>query len=630
MCGFIGYIFNNKTNLNETEAQELGAKTSLISHRGPDDDGYYTDDFVRFGFRRLSIIDLESGNQPLSYQDGRYWIVFNGEIYNYIELKEELQEAGFTFKTTSDTEVVLAYYLYKKEQALKDLRGMFAFVIWDKENREMFAARDPFGIKPFFYREDEEGLFLASEKKSLLSGYSAAPLNREALQHYFTYQFVPEPFSLTEQIRRLEPGHYMTKKPGDQAQIYAYWSPYFQPLPHSSDEKIRNIHHALEDSMKVHMRSDVPVGAFLSSGIDSTSIVALAKQIHPDIQTFTVGFEHNGFSEVDIAKDSADKLGVENHHKIITPEEFLRELPSIVWHMDDPVADPAAIPLYFVAQLASQHVKVVLSGEGADELFGGYNIYREPISLRWFSMIPDGGKRLLKSMAQKLPEDLKGKSYLLRGCTPLEERYIGNAKMFDEEEKRRLLRHYDDHIQYTDITRPLYDQVKGYHDTTKMQYIDLYTWLRGDILVKADKMTMAHSLELRVPFLDHEVFRSASDLNVSEKTTGGTTKYAFRKAMEGLIPESILYRKKLGFPVPIRHWLKDELYEWARGLVKESGAGYLINKDDVLKRLEQHRQGQGDHSRKIWTVLTFMLWHQIYIEGLYHFGELHKQKVVSS
>lgn len=585
-----------------------------MSHRGPDDDGFFTDDTVQLAFRRLSIIDLEGGHQPLPYENDRYQIIFNGEIYNYLELKKELEDNGYSFQTTSDTEVILALYAEKKEEAVKSLRGMFGFVIWDKEEKTLFAARDPFGIKPFYYMELEEGTFFASEKKSLLVGKETDAVSEEAFQQYLTYQFVPEPLTMAESIKRLEPGHYLTKKVGEELRIKPYWKPTFHPIGQTLDEAKQKVQDVLRDSVKMHMRSDVPVGAFLSSGIDSTSIVAIAKELHPGIKTFTVGFEREGYSEIDIAKDSAEKLGVENIHTYITPEAFIKELPRIIWHMDDPVADPAAVPLYFVAKEASKHVKVVLSGEGADELFGGYNIYREPLALNWFNNVPKLGKTMVKRLAEKLPDDVKGKSYLIRGCTPIEERYIGNANMFGEDEKKFVMKNHRLDTHFTDVTLPLYERSAAYDDVEKMQYIDIHTWMRGDILVKADRMTMAHSLELRVPFLDKEVFDVARTIPASLKTAQKTTKLALREAMRGIVPDSILFRKKLGFPVPIRVWLKDELYDWAKDLIRDSHTDEYINKSYVLKLLDDHKNGQRDNSRKIWTVLIFMLWHQIYIE----------------
>ena len=317
------------------------------------------------------------------------------------------------------------------------------------------------------------------------------------------------------------------------------------------------------DSVQKHMRSDVPVGSFLSGGIDSSIIASIAKKSHPGIKTFSVGFEHEGFSEIDVAKETAEKLDVENISYIITPEEYMQELPKIMWHADDPLADPACVPLYFVSREARKHVKVVLSGEGADELFGGYNIYREPQSLEIFSKMPRVLTRSLKQIAAILPEGVKGKSFIERGCTPMEERYIGNAKMFLENEKKELYKPYHDGLDYKKITAPFYEDTAGYEDVSKMQYIDIHTWLRGDILLKADRMTMAHSLELRVPFLDKRVFEVASQIPSDMKTSHGTTKYILRKAVEGIVPDHVLTRKKLGFPVPIRHWLKNEMYDWA-------------------------------------------------------------------
>jgi asparagine synthase (glutamine-hydrolysing) len=403
-------------------------------------------------------------------------------------------------------------------------------------------------------------------------------------------------------------------------EIKSFWKPAFTPKDMPLEEAKNEIRSVMRDSVKVHMRSDVPVGAFLSGGIDSSTIVALASELHPALKTFTVGFEREGFSEIDVAVQTAAALNVENIHYLVKPDEFMRELPKIIWHMDDPVADPAAVPLYFVAREAAKHVTVVLSGEGADELFGGYNIYHEPHSLRHLSSMPKGLTKGLAAIANVLPEGIKGKSFLERGSMTIEERYIGNAKMFSETEKSKLLTDYRSAYNYKNVTKPLYEQAAGFHDVHKMQYIDLHTWMRGDILVKADKMTMAHSLELRVPFLDKEVFKVASTLNPDLTVTNGTTKFALRESMKGIVPESVLYRRKLGFPVPIRHWLKNEMYGWAKQLILASDTEHYLNKDVVLNLLDSHRAGRGDYSRKIWTVLMFMLWHQINIEKVYDFN----------
>jgi asparagine synthase (glutamine-hydrolysing) len=619
MCGFIGCVHEQAQQFRNEDKQLFKNMNDVITHRGPDDDGYYMDDFIQFGFRRLSIIDIEAGHQPLTYENERYWIIFNGEVYNYLELREELSKEGLTFSTHSDTEVIIALYSHLKEKTVEKLRGMFAFLIWDKEEQTLFGARDHFGIKPLFFYDDGERTFFGSEKKSILLAMENTEINKDALQHYLTYQFVPEPYSMTEGIQKLEPGHYFKKKIGSPLEINRYWRASFHPVQKPESEFIKEIQDVLFDSVKMHMRSDVPVGSFLSGGIDSSIIASIAKEFHPAIKTFSVGFDHNGFSEIDVAKETADKLGVENISYVISPEEYMNELPKIMWHMDDPLADPACVPLYFVAREARKHVTVVLSGEGADELFGGYNIYREPQSLEVFNKIPRIGKALLKGFANMLPEGTKGKSFIERGVTPMELRYIGNAKMFTEEEKRHLLKGYKEGLIYTEITKPLYEESKGYDPVDRMQFIDIHTWMRGDILLKADKMTMANSLELRVPFLDKEVFKVASNIPTSLKTANGTTKYILRKAAEGIVPEHVLNRKKLGFPVPIRHWLKNEMNDWAKKIIRESDTDHLINKTYLLKLLEDHCQNKADNSRKIWTVLMFMVWHQIYVEKVYDF-----------
>jgi len=625
MCGFIGCLHDKPTIVSEDRMSKFEDMNTIITHRGPDDAGYFHDEYVQFGFRRLSIIDLEAGHQPLSYENDRYWIIFNGEIYNYLELREELIKKGYEFSTHCDTEVIIALFSAEKEKAVEKLRGMFAFVIWDKQEQQLFGARDPFGIKPFFYYESGDKNYYASEKKSILLALENDVLNYSSLQYYLTYQFVPEPETMSDGIKKLEPGHYFTKKIGEKLETHVYWKASFNPVKKSEDVLVKEIREALFDSVKIHMRSDVPVGSFLSGGIDSSIIVSIAKEFHPAIKTFSVGFERDGFSEIDVAKQTAEKLGVENISYVISADEYMKELPKIIWHMDDPLADPAAIPLYFVAREARKHVTVVLSGEGADELFGGYNIYREPQSLEVFNKIPESGKTLLKKIADILPEGMRGKSFIERGVTPMEERYIGNAKMFSEEEKKRLLRSYHEGLDYTNITSPFYNESKGYEPVNRMQYIDIHTWLRGDILLKADKMTMAHSLELRVPFLDKVVFDVASKISPEMKTANQTTKYILRKAVEGIVPEHVLSRKKLGFPVPIRHWLKHEMYDWAQSIINNSDTNHLFDKSVVLKLLDDHCKDKADNSRKIWTVLIFMIWHQVYIEKVYDFSSIYNK-----
>ncbi|MDV7767546.1 MULTISPECIES: asparagine synthase (glutamine-hydrolyzing) [unclassified Peribacillus] len=616
MCGFVGCIQKYPKAINSNMKETIKKMNTIITHRGPDDEGYFFDDFVNFGFRRLSIIDIDNGNQPLSYENERYWIIFNGEIYNYIELRKELIDKGYEFTTDSDTEVILALYSSQKEQTVQKLRGMFAFVIWDKVEQKLFGARDHFGIKPFFYCEQDNVTYFASEKKSILTAMNEE-LDVNSLQHFLSFQYVPEPSTLSNNIKKLSPGHYFTKEPGKKMDIKEFWKPTFRPSSIEDSKVIKEIQETLIDSVNVHMRSDVPVGSFLSGGIDSSFICSIAKQINPKIKTFSVGFERDGYSEINVAQETAAALNVENISYIISPEEFLAELPKIIWHMDDPLADPAAVPLYFVAREAKKHVKVALSGEGADELFGGYNIYREPHSLRMFSHIPAPLNNVLRTLSSILPEGVKGKSFIERGVTPLEDRYIGNANIFDEKEKKLLLVNYLNGLENEKVTSPIYSSSLGYDPITQMQNIDIQTWLKGDILLKADKMSMANSLEVRVPFLDKCVFNTASKLSMDQKVRNGTTKYMLRKAARGIVPEHVWSRKKLGFPVPIRHWLKDELYDWAVKLIQESPTDYLFNKPQIMKLLENHVNNKTDNSRKLWTILTFMIWHQIYIEKQY-------------
>lgn len=621
MCGFVTCVFDNvPKHENDHNIEEMN---QFITHRGPDQVDYIKGDHIELGFSRLSIIDIEGGDQPLSYEDGRYWIVFNGEIYNYLELRKELVEKGKSFKTKSDTEVILALYSEEGKSMVHRLRGMFAFVIWDNLTKTVFAARDRFGIKPLFYVEKKGCLMLASEKKSLLAACDNGniSLNEEALQHYLSFQYVPEPGTMAEKIMKVETGYYLEKTMGQAMSLTQYWKPTFTPIYQSEESWVKSIQECVIDSVRAHMRSDVPVGAFLSGGIDSTIIAAIAKEFKPDLETFSIGFETNGYSEIAVAKATADHLNLVNHSSLITADEYISHLPRIMWHMDDPLADPACVPLYFVAREASKRVKVVLSGEGADELFGGYNIYREPQSLAFFRYVPALLKRNVKTMAKYLPDGVRGKSFLERGTTPLEERYIGNAKIFSEMEKSQLLRRYDSQLSNQAVTKPFYRESAGQDLVNQMQHLDICTWLRGDILVKADRMTMAHSLELRVPFLDSHVFELASHIPSEWKTTNGTTKYILRKAFKDMVPDHVYMRKKLGFPVPLRHWLKDELYDWAIALIDESETDEYLNKSSIRHLLDEHSRNKADHSRKIWTALTFMVWHQVYIEQKYSIKE---------
>jgi asparagine synthase (glutamine-hydrolysing) len=627
MCGLLAYFSTDADRVDDATVSGVREALHCMRHRGPDENEVWSDDRVVFGFNRLSFIDIEHSHQPMPYADGRYRIVFNGEIYNYVELREELMAAGAPLATEGDTETIVAGYHLWGEDVVSRLRGMFAFVIWDSQTGTAFGARDPFGIKPLFTtRLADGGIVFSSEKKALLDmlggSKAAGGVDAASLQHYLTLQYVPEPATLHRGIRRIESGTSFRVVDGE-LHTQRYFHPTFPIRPVKKDEQqalYDRIAEVMDDSVRVHMRADVTVGAFLSGGIDSTAIAALAKRYNPKLLTFTTGFEREGFSEIDVAAESAAAIGVEHITKVVTAEEFADAIPLVVWYLDDPVADPALVPLYFIAREARKHVKVVLSGEGADELFGGYNIYREPLSLAAFDKLPMGIRRALGRLSTQLPDGMRGKDLLRRGSIPLEQRYYGNARIFRDDELGFLERR-DPDLSHVAVTAELYERTRaaGYDDVTAMQYVDLFTWLRGDILVKADKMTMANSLELRVPFLDPEVFKVASTLPVGQRVTKETTKYALRRALEQIVPPHVLNRRKLGFPVPTRHWLAEGLHDWARQVIEESQTDEWLDKTQVLAMLAAHRDNQRsgsavDYSRKLWTLLVFMIWHGIFVE----------------
>lgn len=628
MCGLIAFF--SSAGSAEAYRDKIAEALESLHHRGPDETGVEVvaspggaDTDAVFAHKRLSIIDVALSHEPLPYAEGRYLLTFNGEIYNYVELRDELaREHGARFATAGDGEVIAAAYHVWGPAAVHRLRGMFAFVIWDREQRRAFGARDPYGIKPLHYLRTDDGIFLASEKKALLpfapaAGWGDLGVDTDNLSHYLTLQYVPEPGTLHRGISRVGSGECFTWTPGGELEVWRWYRPQFRPAPTGDPAALYDrIRETLRESVRVHMRADVPVGAFLSSGIDSTAVVALAREFHPNILTFTVGYDVPGYSEIEVAQASARHLGVTTIPTKIGPQEMMDALPRIVWHLDDPVADPALVPLYFVAKKAAEHVTVVLSGEGADEFFGGYSIYREPLSLAAVQALPDPLQKSLRVLSQVIPEGVKGRSFLERGTARIEDRYYGNARIFTESEKRRLLRRYDPAVRYTDVTAPVYAEVPELDDVTTMQYVDLYTWLRGDILVKADRMSMAHSLEVRVPFLDKEVFEVAATVPVELKLPrrSTATKYALRRALAGVVPPEIVDRVKLGFPTPTRVWLAGEMYDWAQQILAGSGAGDLLDLPYVRGLLEAHRRGEADHSRKVWTVLVFCIWHAIFVE----------------
>ncbi|MEA5082878.1 MAG: asparagine synthase (glutamine-hydrolyzing) [Lachnospiraceae bacterium] len=603
MCGFCGFT----GGLLESEII-LSNMMNKIVHRGPDSEGKHIDGKVAMGFRRLSIIDLGFGAQPMYNETDDVVITFNGEIYNYQELREELIEKGHIFKNNSDTECLIhAYEEYGKDM-LKYLRGMFAFVIWDAKNETLFGARDYFGIKPFYYAEVDGNLIFASEIKSILEypGFKKE-VNKEALESYLTFQYSVLPETFFKGVYKLMPSHCITYKNG-LVEIERYWEPKFESDESKTfDQFVEEIDSAMQDSIKKHKISDVEVGSFLSSGVDSSYVAACFK----GDKTFTVGFDYAKYNEIDFAKKLSEKIEIDNYSKLISKEEYWDVLPTVQYHMDEPLADPSAVALYFVSQTAAKHVKVALSGEGADEFFGGYNIYKEPDALHPVTSLPMPIRKAMGGIAKAIPFKVKGKNYIIRGSKTLEERFIGNAFMFNQKERESILKSFSGKHTPMSITKPFYDKIKDKDDVTKMQYIDIHLWLIGDILLKADKMSMAHSLEVRVPFLDKEVFNVARKLPKKYKVTKENTKVAMRAAANKYVPDMVAEKKKLGFPVPIRIWLKeDKYYNIIKTAFESKTAREFFKTKEIVKFLDDHKSGKEDNSRKIWTIYMFLVWHE--------------------
>ena len=601
MCGFCGFT----GDIADRENIIIGMMNKII-HRGPDSAGTHSDEDVTMGFRRLSIIGLEDGSQPMYNEDGSIVICFNGEIYNYQPIKEMLIEKGHVFKSHADTEVLIHLYEEKGEEMLNDLRGMFAFAIYDMKNKKLFAARDFFGIKPFYYGVFNNHMLFGSEIKSFLAFPDfKKEVNTVALENYLTFQYSVLDETFFKGVYKLKPGHYLVYKDG-KIDIKRYFQPKFESEKAGLQDTIKKIEDVMLDSVKTHKISDVEVGSFLSSGVDSSFVAATFK----GDKTFTVGFDYEKYNEIGYAEKLSEKVGIDNYSKIISTDEYWDSLGKIQYHMDEPLADPSAVALYFVSKLASKHVKVALSGEGADEFFGGYNIYREPMDLQITKLIPKPLRKGIAAIMKALPFRFKGKNYLIRASMDLEDRFIGNAKMFSEKERERILKNPTGKYNHKEITKPYYDFTKGQDDVTRMQFIDLNLWMVGDILLKADKMSMANSLEVRVPFLDKEVFEVARHVQPDYRVNREATKYAFRMAAKDYLPEEVASKKKLGFPVPTRVWLKDEkYYNIVKTAFQSEAAQKYFNTDKIVKYLDDHKNGKADNSRNVWTIYMFLVWY---------------------
>ncbi len=617
MCGIAGAI-----GTKEYTAPLIKPMLDRIIHRGPDDEGTLIEDTFAFGMRRLSIIDLAGGKQPIFNEDDSMSVVFNGEIYNYKELRPELEKQGHIFKTHSDTEGLIHLYEQYGTEMLLKLRGMFGFAIYDSKKQQLFIGRDYFGIKPIYYRLNASGKVVgfASEIKSLLVDPTyKAKVNNDAVYNYLAFQFNPLEETMFKGIFRLLPGHYMTidLKNGNYV-TKKYWSYEFAQDATDNEQKLKEkVRATVEDSVEHHMISDVPVGSFLSGGVDSAIIVTTMQKLRQGVgagpvSTFTIGFDH--VSEHSEARVVADRVGSDHTEIKVSFDEYFNELPKIAWHFDEPVADPSAVALYFLAREARKKVKVVLSGEGADELFGGYNIYREPFALSTTSWIP---KSFILPFI-KLPFNFFGKNYLRRAITKIEDRYIGNAYIFKKSEQERIWKNDSDTSggkkpPSAMSLAPFYSKVADQTDSRKMQYIDMNFWLPGDILAKADRMTMAHSLELRVPFLDKEVARLSEMIPEKSKYARGASKYILRKAFESVLPQETSERKKLGFPTPIKQWLKERPEEIMKIILRNPYVKSHMNMDYVLELAADHASGKTDNARKIYTLLMFSLWYEQFI-----------------
>ena len=602
MCGFVGFVDKEKN-----KKKIIKDMADMIKHRGPDSDGYFCDENVALGFRRLSIIDLNNGSQPIYNEDNTKVIVFNGEIYNYEELKTELLKCGHIFKTETDTEVLLHGYEEYREELLPKLRGMFAFVIYDTNSKELFAARDFYGIKPFYYYKNDDELLFSSEIKSFLAHPNfKKELNLEMLESYLTFQYSVGEDTFFKNVYKLRPGHYLKYKDGS-LEIKKYYELKFdEDNTKTVEEWEKGIREHLDDSIKAHKISDVEVGSFLSSGVDSSLIATLSNVD----KTFTVGFENKQYSEIDYAKDLSQKINTKNINKIITKKEYFDKISDIMYYMDEPLADPSCIALYFVANIASQNVKVALSGEGADEIFGGYNIYAEPYTWAWYYKIPYPIRKLIGSCAS-IFKHKRGINFLIRRGQKLEDRYVGNAFIFNNKEVKKILSYKPYKKGYQEFTKEYYDKVKDKDDVTKMQYIDFNFWLIGDILLKADKMSMANSLEVRVPYLDRIVIDYARHIPTKYKVDKNTTKKCFRRVASEVLEDKVSSKKKLGFPVPIRNWIKeDDIYNKIKSRFLE--AGEFFNTKEIVKLLDDHRNNKYDNSRKIWTIYIFLIWYDRY------------------
>lgn len=606
MCGIVGFV-NNKEN-KEKIIKDMSKK---IEHRGPDGEGFYIDDNCALAHRRLAIIDLNTGAQPIYNEDKSKVIIYNGEVYNFKELKEALLKKKHVFKTKTDTEVILHGYEQWGEKLPNHLRGMFSFAIWDKNKNELFMARDGFGIKPLYYAKFNDTFMFASEPKAFLANPDfEKKLNTDILSAYLCFNSVPTSETFFKGVYRLDPGTYLIYKDG-KIKIKSFFTLEFKEKNDDMDKIVDNIDKAMKNSVEYHQISDVEVGSFLSSGIDSSYIVSLAK---PD-KTFTVGYDNPKFDEISYAKDLSDKLGIENYSKKITMDEYIESFPKIMYYMDEPLADPSAIALYFVSEIASKEVKVVLSGEGADEFFAGYNSYQEELTMQGYMKLPYFLRHIVSNIVSIFP-DIRGFNFLYRRGQKLENYNIGLGRVFRDKEAQSIVK-IPNQINTKDIVKNVYDRYKDNSTLIQRQMIDYYYWLVNDFLHAVDRNTMMFGLEARTPFLDNKVYEVAKSLPTYAKINKETTKVALRKAASKVIPNEAYKKKKLGFPVPLREWIKtDKLYNIIKEKFNGESAKLFFDTKKINKLLEEHKNGKRDSYKKVWTIYTFLVWYDIYFNEI--------------
>lgn len=601
MCGITGIVSKNK---NKKELiHEMNEK---IIHRGPDAEGIYVDEIVALGQRRLSIIDLtDNGNQPIYNEDKSILVMYNGEIYNYQELREELKKKGHKFSTDTDTEVLVHGYEEWGYLVLDRLRGMFAFCLYDKNKSELFIARDHFGIKPLYYYKTDKVFLFGSEIKSFLVHPDfKKELNKEMLGAYLTFSFTPGAKTFFKDVYKLEPGHYMIYDLDKNTyEDKRYFKLEFSKTGKSYENIVDDISCGMKDSVKHHLISDVEVGSFLSSGIDSSYLVSMAR---PD-KTYTVGYEESKYSEIDYARDLTERLGITNISSKISKEEYLKAIDDVYYHMDEPTTDACSIAVYFLSRLASQDLKVVLSGEGADEFFGGYNSYDD----HPYTKLPLWFRRMVAGICRVMPKN-KYTRYLIRRGKSLEESYVSINRNFYDDELDDVLRDKN-YLRNKDILEDTYKEYRSESDLNKKLAVDIRYWLSDNVLLIVDKMTMAFSIESRVPFTDIEVFNIARTIPREYKIRNNMTKASLRDAAKRDIPNESYKKKKLGFPVPIREWIKeDDFYNDIKKAFEMEIADELFNRDYIMKLLEDHKNGIRDNYRKVWAIYSFLKWYKVF------------------